>query len=179
MTTARPSLKYENEVYYFQITTADYYDWAFIPVDFIPYEMEFDVQGPPGLQDGTFGVYCQYQDEQNYYYAEFDLQTNTYVIGQVVNGEITPLTEPDSAGQFWRNAAMLKSPPTATNHIGIGCYLNEIALFINNEYVDLVTVTQPFDNPGEAAFFVYTFNFADENGYTVFFDNVEVWQPVQ
>ena len=172
-------LKYENEAYYFQIATADYSDWAYMPVDFIPNEMEFDVQGPPGLQDGTFGVYCQYQDEQNYYYAEFDLQTNTYVIGQVVNGENTPLTEPDTAGQYWRSAAMLKSPPTATNHIGIGCYLNEIALFINNEYVDLVTVIQPFDNPGEAAFFVYTFHYADENGYTVLFDNVEVWQPVQ
>ena len=172
-------LKYENEAYYFQIAKPDYYDWAYMPVDFIPYEMAFDVQGPPGQQDGTFGVYCQFQDEQNYYYAEFDLQTNTYVIGQVVNGQNTPLTEADSAGQYWRSAAMLKSPPTATNNIALGCYLNEIALFINNEYVDLVTVTQPFDNPGDAAFFVYTFNFADQDGYTVLLDNVEVWQPGQ
>jgi hypothetical protein len=45
--------------------------------------------------------------------------------------------------------------------------------------VDEVSVSKPFDQPGEAAFFVYIFDFAGENGYKVFFDNVEVWQPVQ
>jgi hypothetical protein len=40
-------------------------------------------------------------------------------------------------------------------------------------------VPQPFDDPGEAAFFVYAFDFAGPEGYKVFFDNVETWQPVQ
>jgi len=40
-------------------------------------------------------------------------------------------------------------------------------------------VEQSFDQPGEAALFVYAFSYADEVGYKMFFDNVEIWQPVQ
>ena len=172
-------LKYENGAYRFQITQPDYYDWAFMPVEFIPYEMEFDVQGSPGVQDGNFGVYCQFQDEQNYYYVEIDLQTNTYIIGEVVDGQNTPLTQPDTAGQYWRSAPTLQTSASSTNHIAVGCYLSDITLFINNENVDLVFVPQQFETPGKAAFFVSTMSFADQDGYSVLFDNVEVYQPVQ
>ncbi len=172
-------LKYENQAYSFQITEPDYYDWAFIPADFIPNEIRFDVQGLPGPQEGTFGVFCQFQDADNYYYVEFDLEENNYVIGQFVNGEYIPLTKQNSAGQYWQSASALKSPPTSVNRIGVSCYRDSITLFINDQWVDEVSVQQPFDQPGEAAFFVYAFDFAGPNGYKVFFDNVEVWQPVQ
>jgi hypothetical protein len=172
-------LKYENQAYSFQITEPDFYDWAYFPVDFIPYEIWFDVQGPAGQQDGTFGVFCQLQDADNYYYAEFDLQDNSYLIGQSVNGEDFPLTTQNSSGQYWQSTSALLSPPTSVNRIGVTCYPDSITLFINDQWVDEVSVSQPFDGPGEAAFFVYTFDFAGENGYKVLFDNVEVWQPVQ
>ena len=67
-------IQYESEAYRFQIAEADYVDWAYFPVDFIRYQIWFHVQGLPGQQDGTFGVFCQFQDVDNYYYAEFDLQ---------------------------------------------------------------------------------------------------------
>lgn len=172
-------LKYENEAYSFQIAEPDYYDWTYIPADFIPYEIWFDVQGTAGSQDGTFGVFCQLQDADNYYYIEFDLGDNSYVIGQFLNGEDIPLTPQNSSGQYWQSTSGLKSPPTSVNRIGISCYRDSITLFINDEWVNEVSVGQPFDQPGEAAFFVYAFDFAGENGYKVFFDNVEVWQPVQ
>ena len=172
-------LKYENQAYSFQITEPDYYDWAYFPVDFIPYEIWFDVQGLAGKQDGTFGIFCQFQDADNYYYVEFDLQDNSYLVGQFVNGEDIPLTEQNSAGQYWQSTSALKSPPTSANRIGVSCYLDSITIFINEQWVDEVSASQPFDQPGEAAFFVYAFDFAGENGYKVFFDNVEVWQPVQ
>lgn len=172
-------LKYENEAYSFQIAEQDYYDWAYFPVDFIPYEIQFDVQGPEGSQDGTFGVFCHFQDADNYYYVEFDLHDNTYVIGQFVDADYIPLTVENSSGQFWHTAEALNSPPTAINRIGVSCYLEEITLFVNDQLVDRVSVAQPFDDPGEAAFFVYAFDFAGPQGYKVFFDNVETWQPVQ
>ena len=50
-------LKYENGAYSFQIAEPDYIDWAYLPVDFIPYEIWFNVQGLAGEQDGTFGVF--------------------------------------------------------------------------------------------------------------------------
>ncbi|MBN1453662.1 MAG: hypothetical protein JW963_21785 [Anaerolineales bacterium] len=173
-------LKYENQAYSFQIAEPDYEDWAYFPVDFIPYEIWFDVQGLPGQQDGTFGVFCQYQNEDNFYYVEFDLEINSYVIGQILNDEHIPLTPQNANGQYWQDASgTLKSPPTSVNRIGVTCYLDSITLFINDQWVDEVSVGQPFDEPGEAAFFVYAFDFAGENGYKVFFDNVEAWQPVQ
>ena len=172
-------LKYEKQAYSFQIAEPDYYDWAYFPVEFTPYEIWFDVQGPAGSQEGTFGVFCQFQDADNYYYAEFDLETNSYILAQRVNGEDIPLTKQNTVGQFWYETSALKSPPFMVNRIGVSCYLDFITLFINEEWVDEVTVQQPFSEPGEAALFVYTFDFAGENGYKVFFDNVEAWQPVQ
>ena len=40
-------LKYEDQAYSFQILEPDYYDWVYIPVDFSPPEIWFDIQGPP------------------------------------------------------------------------------------------------------------------------------------
>ena len=123
--------------------------------------------------------FCQYQDVDNHYYVEFDLQTNSYIIAQYFNGEDIPLTKQNTGGQFWYETSAFKSSPDAVNRIGVTCYLDSITLFVNDQWVDEVSVSQPFDQPGEAAFFVYTFDFAGENGYKVFFDNVETWQPLQ
>ena len=172
-------LKYENGAYSFQIAEPEYIDWAYFPVDFIPYEIWFDVQGLPGQQDGTFGVFCQYQDVDNHYYAEFDLQSNSYIIAQYVEGEDIPLTQENTVGQFWYETDAFKPSPDETNRIGVSCYLDSITVFINDQLVDQVNVPQPFDDPGEAAFFVYAFSYAGQEGYKVFFDNVETWQPVQ
>lgn len=172
-------MKYENEAYSIQIAEPEYIDWAYLPVDFVPYEIWFDVQGPPGQQNGTFGVFCQYQDADNHYYVEFDLQSNEYIIAQYLDGEDIPLTKQNSVGQFWYETDAFKSPPTSVNHIGVSCYLNSITLFINDEWVDEVSVPDSFDQPGKAAFFVYAFSFADADGYKIFIDNVDVYQPVQ
>ena len=172
-------IKYEQGNYSIQIAELEYVDWAYFPVDFIPYEIWFDVQGLPGDQDGTFGVFCQYQDVDNYYYAEFDLEMKSYILAYYRDGEETALTKQNTVGQFWYETSALKSYPTDINRIGLTCYLDSMTLFINDQLVDQVNVPQPFDQPGEAAFFVYAFDFADENGYKVFFDNVETYQPVQ
>jgi hypothetical protein len=172
-------IKYEDKAYSFQIAEPEFIDWAYFPVDFIPYEIWFDVQGLPGQQDGSFGVFCQYQDVDNHYYAEFELQSNSYIIAQYLDGEDIALTKQNDVGQFWYETDAFKSSPTSINRIGVSCYLDSITVFINDQLVDQVDVLQPFDQPGQAAFFVYAFSYAGENGYKVFFDNVETYQPVQ
>jgi hypothetical protein len=101
-----------------------------------------------------------------------------YLIGEYVNGEGVCLSKGGSAGQQWVRTRALH-PPNAVNHIGLSCYLDEITLLINDQLVDQVRVLQPFDQPGEAAFFVYAYDTAGKNGNKVFFDNVETWEPVQ
>jgi hypothetical protein len=171
--------KYENQTYSIQVTEREDAEWAFFPVDFIPNEIGFDVQAAPGHQDGSFGVLCQYQDYDNHYYVEFDLESNEYRIAQWLDGENIPLTKQNSVGQFWYETDAFNSPPTSVNHIDIRCYLESITLTINDQLVDQVYVPTPFDQSGEAAFFVYTFSYADQDGYKVFFDNVDVYQLVQ
>jgi len=63
-------LKYENNSYSFQIKEPDLFDWAYLPIDFSPSEISFDVVSPQSLQDGTFGVFCNFQDEKNYNYMD-------------------------------------------------------------------------------------------------------------
>ena len=171
--------KYEEEAFSIQVTQQNTFDWVYLPVDFIPYEINFDVRSFDGPQDGTFGVLCQYQDVDNYYYIEIDLLTKDYTIAQSIDDKFIPLTPLNENGQYWQPADQLNEPPTEINQIGVSCYLDIIGLFINNEFVDSVTVDQPFNDPGQAALFVYAFDFAGEAGYKVFFDNVEAFQPVQ
>lgn len=170
-------IRYEDMQYSIQITEPDYYDWAFIPVDFKPLEISFDVVGLPGAQNGTFGVFCQHQDEDNQYYVEFDLETRSYIIGEFFNGEDIALT--GNSDNPWQVAGPLKTLPNETNRIGISCYRDFITLFVNNEWVTEVNIQQPFDAEGDMAFFVYTFDFVNSNGYKIYFDNVEVYRPIQ
>ncbi len=172
-------MKYEDEQYSFQIAEPDYFDWAYVPVDFSPTEISFDVKSDVGPQDGTVGVFCRFQDEENYYYIEFDLSEASYVIGQFAEGEDFALTPENDRGQYWQEASTLDSAPGAVNRIAVSCYQDFITLFINDEWVTGTSVQTPFEDAGEMAFFVYAFSSAGSDGYKVYFDNVEVFQPVQ
>ena len=166
-------LKYEDDAYSFQITELDFFDWAYVPVDFSPNSISFDVWGLPGQQDGTFGVMCQFQDIENYYYVEIDLEINEFVIAQIKADEYIPLTIVNDEGQYWHKADPLNASPEQVNQISIECSLDFIVLAINDSLVYATEVSEPFTTPGETAFFVYAFSFAGPEGYKVFFDNVE------
>jgi hypothetical protein len=171
-------LDYEDQAYSFQVTEPAYYDWVYFPGEFIPYEIQFDARAASQADDGTFGVFCQFQDEDNYYYVEFDIAGKYYLIGQVVDGTDTDLTSPVNGPEDGPNTDAL-NPPTAINHIGVSCNLDSISLTINGKSVADVRVQKPFDQPGPAAFFVYVFEDASEKGYKVYFDNVEAHDPQQ
>ena len=168
-------LQYENGQYSFQILQADEFDWAYPPIDFLATDIWFDVQGLPGDQNGTFGVFCQDQDIDNYYFTEFDLETRSYLVGVVANGEFTYLTPENSEGNHWVDSSAINSNPEQVNRIGVSCYLDYISVTINDEWVDDFNVPVPFETRGDVALFVYAFDFADANGYKVFFDNVEIY----
>ncbi len=168
-------IKYENSAYSFQIAQPDYYDYTYVPAGDYPNYIEFDVQGLPGPQNGTFGLMCQLQDGDNYYYVEFDLELREYLVGVVKNGEhelLTPLNEDDNN---WQPADSFTSLPEQTNKIAVDCTLDALTLSINGTQVYTTTFADPFATEGEMAFFVFAFSFADENGYKVFFDNANVW----
>jgi hypothetical protein len=171
-------LKYENGGYSFQLFEKDSFDVVHLPVSFNPSEISFSVRGFEGFDDGTFGIFCHFQDQNNYYYVEFDMLTKTYVIAQSLNGEYVPLTEMTDKGQYWHDAESFKES-TEDNKISIGCYLGNIFVSVNDVLVDNVSIANPFSEKGRTALFVYTYPFAGEEGYKVIFDNLEAFDPQQ
>lgn len=168
-------LQYENGQYRFQVLEADTTDWVYAPIDFLATDIWFDVQGLPGDQNGTFGVFCQDQDNENYYFVEFDLEIRSYMVGVVDNDEFSYLTPENADGFNWVENFAINSNPQQVNRIGVICTLDNISLYINGDWVDDFNVPSPFETSGKIALFVYAFDFADENGYKVFFDNVEIY----
>lgn len=166
------SLQLENGAYSFQVLEPEYITWSYLPVYFSPSVITFDAYGLPGEQDGSFGVLCQYQDDRNFYYVEFDLQTSEYVIAKLVNDEYFVLNETLEEDYDWLTTDALNLDPTDPNTITVECSLDSITLIINEQYVNSVVVSEPFTEEGEMAFFVYAFSFAGPEGYKVFFDNV-------
>ncbi len=174
----RKILKYEDGGYSFQLFEKDSFDTVYLPVTFNPSEIGFGVRAVEGYQDGTVGVFCHLQDQLNYYYVEFDLLTSSYVIAQSLDGEYIPLTTQAADGTYWHESAALKAA-NSVNHINISCYLDTIFVMANTEVVDEVFIEKPFTKKGKAALFVYTYDFAGDEGYKVIFDNVEAYEPVQ
>jgi hypothetical protein len=171
-------LAYEEGEYSLQIAEPDYWDWVYFPDYFYPVEFRFDVRGPAGSQDGTFGILCHYQDVDNYYYIEFDLDDASFIIAEYFQGEEVLLSEPGTNDPVWQSTGAF-GPHSTPNRIGVSCTLDMIRLTINDEFVDLVQVQQPFEQQGEVAFFVYSFPDAGPEGYKVWLDNVEAWDSTQ
>lgn len=167
-------LKYENQAYSFQVKQADYYDWVYVPVMFNPASIVFDVWGLPGEQHGTFGVFCQYQDPANYYYAEFDLETREVMIGIIENDEFVPLYEPNQDDYYWIPVDAFSPLPEEVNTIALDCQPETITLTVNEDLVRRVIIQKPFTSPGVMALFVYALDFAGPDGYKLYFDNVTI-----
>ena len=163
----------------FQHRQPDSFELAFLPVDFIPTEISFDAAGPSGAQDGTFGLFCQFTDRQNYFYVEFDLVTREFIIAQSLDGNHYPLTDLNDRGSNrWQPAEGLRDGWDAVNRFEIACYPDSVSVWINGLAAASVRPETPLAGPGQAALFVYVFDFAGEPGYTVQFDNVEAYERI-
>lgn len=169
-------LRYENAAYRLIMQEKRGFDFVYFPVEFHPKEILFDIQAPYNAHEGTFGVICQLQDAENYYYIDFDFQSGQYAIQQVLNGELVPLTV---GADYWIPTTAFNQPTTAFNRIYISCYLDDIQLNINDKVVDIVFIEKPFTKTGRAAFFLFTYEYMSDPNFQVLIDNVEAYDPVQ
>jgi hypothetical protein len=168
-----------NQAYFFQVSEKSGFEHAYLPIDFFPNEIIFDVWGPENATEGSFGVICNLQDANNYYYVDFDLAGGNYSIAQVLNGELVALTTENNNDQYWHSTDAFIQPATSKNHINVSCYLGDIAIVVNETLIDFVFIDQPFTQPGKAAFFVFTYDYLSDSGFQVIIDNVEAYRPVQ
>jgi hypothetical protein len=165
-------LKYENQGYSFEITQPDYVDWAYVPTPFFPSKIQFDIEGTSTYEDGTFGVFCNYQDEDNYDYAEFSLHYLDVVFGMTRDGEYSYLTEQNPDGEYYLELSNMYSYSTP-NTIKMDCTPTLLTLWVNGQLEFEIPIASPLPDLGDMALFIYTYEDA-ANGYKVIFDNVLV-----
>ena len=169
-------LKYEDGKYHLEVTKPDSLYWSYAPINFYGSEINFQVKGLPGPQNGTVGMFCQFHDIDNYYYVEFDLEMQDYLVGVISNGSETLLTV-NPGNNDWEYSQGLLPYPEQLNDIHITCTQDYISLSINDQWNGDYQVPVPFDSTGEIAFFVYSFDFPDSEGYHVMIDDVEIFNP--
>lgn len=166
-------IQYADGVYSFNIAEADYYDWAYVPVDFYPTYIEFDVWGLPGEQNGTVGVMCQIEDEDNHYYIELDLGYREYIAATIIDGETTYLTGSGTDDDAWSSTDAIKASPEQVNRVIVVCTTDMLSLSVNGEQVYSKFLDEPHLPAEQMGLFVFA-NEDAADGYQVFFDNVIV-----
>jgi hypothetical protein len=164
--------QWEVDAYTILVRQPEYIAWTDVPVDFSPVGAEFDVWVPAGGEGGSFGLLCHKQNDEDYYYVEMDISDRSYSIGRYLNGEYTPLTSPG-----WPTTDALLTG-SEVNHVLATCETDLITLFINNQFVDQISLSEPAV-PGEMAIFGSTWENIPPEGYKVYFDNFSAWIPVQ
>lgn len=162
----------EDEAYTILVTQPEYIAWTNVPADFYPTYAEFDAWVPGGGDGGSYGVLCHYQSDTDYYYIEIDISEWSYSIGHYLDGEYLPLLDPN-----WIETGAVNSGPDV-NHVLVTCETDLLALFINNQFVDQVSLPEPA-LPGEMAIFGSTWDDMPAGGYKVYFDNFSAWKPIE
>jgi hypothetical protein len=160
------SLDYEGGEYVFKITREKWFTWGNLADEtFENARIEVDVQNQSGHDEPTFGVMCNYQDDQNYYYAGFG-SDGYYAIVRTQNNEDLFLT--DAADNQW-----ILSDDIATGrdtyNLAVECANGEIKLIVDGDTI--ASVQDDTFTKGQIGLFVLTFDRSDAD---VRFDNLRV-----
>lgn len=160
----------EDGAYTIRVLQPEYIAWSEVPVDFYPVYTEFDAWVPGGGDGGSYGILCHFQSDNDYYYVEIDLSEEAYSIGRYLDGEYSTITDTD-----WPYTDALNAG-SAVNHVYVGCELDKITLFINDQFVDQTPLPETAQ-PGAMEIFGSTWDDMPAGGYKVYFDNFTAWKP--
>ncbi len=101
-----------------------------------------------GAADQIAGVRCQVQDERNYYQVSF--KNNQFAVGRVVDGVLTPLTEP-----YWKDSQFMEPDGmTGGANVTVTCQGSSIGVSIEG-MGEIPLVSDPDDRfqKGQIALF--------------------------
>ncbi len=160
------SLQYEDGQYRFSMTQSKYFTWGNLAEEtFTNIRVITEVENKSNTTEPTFGVICQYQDENNFYYAGFG-SDGFYAIVRSEGGEDTVLT--DMSEGNW-----LQSDDIAVEadryDLEVECANGEIKLVVDGKTI--ATVQDDTFTSGQIGLFVLTW---DEPTADVRFDNLRV-----
>ena len=158
-----PRFFYDDGEYYIEVFESDFTAWASSGDRWEDVKIDVDARQVSGPDDNQYGVYCRYQDADNFY--EFDISGDGYyAISLLQAGEYKTLAN-------WTATNAIKQG-LASNHLAVLCEGNRLAMWINGEFV-----AEVFDdafNDGEIALVAGSF---DDPNVAVAFDNLRVSEP--
>ena len=154
----------------FFINQTGYDYWSIVDEYFLDTTIDVDVTKINGPDDNRFGVLCRYQDEKNYY--QVSLKNNQFAIGMVVDGKLTPLTEP-----YWKDSQFIGADglPGGAN-VTVTCQGSSIGLSIEGmgEIPLLSDPENHFQHGKVALFAAPAENITDEFYSFVAFNNLTI-----
>jgi len=141
---------HEGGTYAMVVNQPDYYAWVTPPLGFPNEDALKDIyvsfRGRALTQDGYFGIFCRFQDVDNTY--EVAVSDTDYSIGKWVDGEYTPLTNPEWVETPYLGADYTQGFPAFV----VSCLGDTISLEINGYGV--ATVTDNTYSQGGLAVFI-------------------------
>jgi hypothetical protein len=157
---------YTNGGYRMWLNTAQYDIWAYPGKSFDgPVSIEVDATKTAGPDNNDFGVICDFQDSENFYFGL--ISSDGYaLIGKKQGGTTTPL----SAEQMVPVDGILAG--NMTNHIKFVCNNGDLSLYANSNLV--ASTTDTTFSSGDVGLRVGTY---DEIGVDMLFDNFVVTKP--
>jgi hypothetical protein len=140
---------FQQQNYAISIFQPDYTAWVFPPHNLKgPFqEAIIQVRVKPDSNGGGFGIFCGYQDDQNYYEVFFE--QGDYAIGKVVQDKYYPLTDPK-----WIKADNIQNvDEQGYIHLTVNCMQGSIGVEINDYGQKLVTDPDNSFPSGDVAIF--------------------------
>lgn len=160
------TVAYTGGQYAFTITKDKWLTWGNLRgKKFGGAKIEVDVINKSSTDEPTFGVMCNYQDEQNYYYAGM-ASDGYYAIIRTQGNTDTFLTDP--ANGEWLQSDKIKTG-AASYRLSVQCAQGRIALDIDG--AEIASVKDDTFTDGQIGLFVLTFATPEAD---VRFDNLQV-----
>lgn len=154
---------YDDGEYYIEIFKSNFTAWASSGDSWDDVVIDVDARQVSGPDDNQYGLFCRYQDNDNFY--EFDISGDGfYAIYLQKDGEYQSLKK-------WTATSAIRQGE-ATNHLTAICDGDRLALWVNGEFV-----AEVFDDSlseGEIALAIGSF---DEPDVVIAFDNLRVSAP--
>lgn len=158
---------YAGGAYFIEVSAPAVYALSFIPLELPPTSISFDAAAGNEARGGTYGVLCQYLDENNFYLIEVRAETGELAIGARQEAEYKPLTDPE-----WQPISGYNTSVGAINQFLITCTPEHIQVNINAIPAAQVNVPQPLRTGQKAALFAA--GGAESGGavFRMYFDNL-------
>lgn len=153
--------------YFIEVSAPGVFALSFVPVEFSPALVEFTARVSPESVGGTYGVLCQYGDENNFYLVEVNPFSGELAIGARRDAVYTALTDPE-----WQPAPSFVVATGEANRFAVTCTPSEILVIVNGQEVARQVVSSPLPSGLRLALFAAGYEGLLGSSFRVILDDI-------